>query len=81
MYSTTFLSAENEILRLLKGADVTPSYFDTHGFTQPIIVEENDGLRLKVPPPTFSISDVERMVGEWGSYRTYMYSTFHVMKP
>lgn len=70
MYSTTFLS-ENEILCLLKGAEVTPSYFDTNGFTRPIIVEEKDGLRLKVPPPTFKISDVERMVGEWGIYHTY----------
>ncbi len=69
-YSTTFLS-ENEILCLLKGAEVTPSYFDTNGFTRPIIVEEKDGLRLKVPPPTFKISDVERMVGEWGIYHTY----------
>ena len=39
-------------------------YFEQNGFTRPIMVEHKEGLGLKVPPPTFTIADVERCVGE-----------------
>ena len=46
-------------------------YFEQNGFTRPIMVEHKEGLGLKVPPPTFTIADVERCLGEvlgagWG---------------
>ena len=41
-------------------------YFEQNGFTHPILVEHKEGLGLKVPPPTFTIADVERCVGKRG---------------
>ena len=40
------------------------SYFEQHGFDRPILVEQKDGLGLRVPPPDFRVSDVEQYVGE-----------------
>ncbi len=48
----------------MKGSEVTIDYFEKHGFTYPLIVDKKEGLGLKVPPPDFSIADVERCVGE-----------------
>ncbi|KAK7493948.1 hypothetical protein BaRGS_00014830 [Batillaria attramentaria] len=58
----TFPSADEVLIRL-SGGEVTVEYFEEHGFQQPIMVEKKDGLGLLVPPPTFTVEDVERRVG------------------
>ena len=57
-------SAGDGVLLRLKGSEVTVNYFERNGFKIPIIVEQKEGLGLRVPPPDFRISDVERYVGE-----------------
>ena len=47
----------------MKGLDLTIDYLEEHGFDQPILVESKDDLGLRVPPPSFKISDIERCVG------------------
>ena len=54
----------DEILRTVHGAELTTNYFDKHGFDTPIMVDVSEGLGLKVPSADFSVSDVERCVGE-----------------
>lgn len=48
----------------MKGEQVTPRYLERHGFHYPIMVTEMEGLGLKLPPPTFSVLDVEQYVGK-----------------
>ncbi|XP_076015017.1 lysine-specific demethylase 7A [Genypterus blacodes] len=62
LQSRTFPSGE-EILVRMKGEQVTPKYLERHGFHFPIAVTEMEGLGLKLPPPTFSVKDVEQYVG------------------
>ena len=57
-------SAGDGVLLHLKGSEVTVNYFECNGFKNPILVEQKEGLGLRVPPPDFRISDVERYVGE-----------------
>ncbi|KAL2102720.1 hypothetical protein ACEWY4_001888 [Coilia grayii] len=58
----TFPSAE-EIVHRMQGHQVTPKYLEKHGFTYPIMLLEFEGLGLKLPPPSFSVKDVEEYVG------------------
>lgn len=53
-----------DILIRMKGEHVTTRYLERHGFNYPIAVTEMEGLGLKLPPPTFSVRDVEQYVGE-----------------
>ncbi|XP_068162628.1 lysine-specific demethylase 7A isoform X2 [Antennarius striatus] len=62
LQNRTFASGD-EILRRMKGEQVTPRYLERHGFTYPIMVTEMEGLGLKLPAPTFSVRDVEQYVG------------------
>lgn len=43
---------------------MTPRFLERHSFNYPIMVTESEGLGLKLPPPTFSVLDVERYVGK-----------------
>lgn len=43
---------------------MTPRFLERHGFNYPIMVTDMEGLGLKLPPPTFSVLDVERYVGK-----------------
>lgn len=53
----------------MPGEQVTPRYLERHGFNYPIMVTDMEGLGLKLPPPTFSVLDVERYVGKEGGGR------------
>ena len=64
MFCCFFCSAGDGVLLHLKGSEVTVNYFELNGFKVPIIVDQKEGLGLRVPPPDFRISDVERYVGE-----------------
>lgn len=50
----------------MKGADVTMAWLTENedAMTQPIIIEDPDGLGMKMPDPSFTVSDVARLVGE-----------------
>lgn len=52
----------------MKGEQVTTRYLERHGFSYPIKVTEMESLGLKLPPPTFSVKDVEQYVGKDASY-------------
>ncbi|CAN0103108.1 unnamed protein product [Lampetra planeri] len=58
----SFPSAE-EVVRRMPGSQLTADYIIENGFTSPIIVSKKDGLGMTVPPPSFTVSDVERYVG------------------
>ncbi|XP_077195943.1 lysine-specific demethylase 7A isoform X3 [Paroedura picta] len=47
----------------MHGSQLTQRYLEKHGFDVPIMVPKLDGLGLRLPPPTFSVLDVERYVG------------------
>uniref|UniRef100_A0A8C3XK38 Lysine-specific demethylase 7A n=1 Tax=Chelydra serpentina TaxID=8475 RepID=A0A8C3XK38_CHESE len=58
----SFPSADDIILKM-HGSQLTQRYLEKHGFDVPIMVSKLDGLGLRLPPPTFSVLDVERYVG------------------
>ncbi|XP_052779281.1 lysine-specific demethylase PHF2-like isoform X2 [Mya arenaria] len=61
--SRPFPSADELPILRLPGHAPSKNYFDKHGFDVPILIENKDGLDLKVPPPSFTIQDVEDHVG------------------
>ncbi|XP_068134359.1 lysine-specific demethylase 7A [Hyperolius riggenbachi] len=58
----SFPSAEDILLRM-NGGQLTQRYLEKHGFNLPIMVPQLEDLGLRLPPPTFSVMDVERYVG------------------
>ncbi|KAM9470309.1 lysine-specific demethylase 7B isoform 2-T2 [Clarias gariepinus] len=62
LQSRTFASGE-EIMLKMHGSQVTQRYLERRGFRYPIAVTQKDGLGLQLPPPDFSVKDVERYVG------------------
>uniref|UniRef100_A0A673H7A8 Lysine-specific demethylase 7A-like n=1 Tax=Sinocyclocheilus rhinocerous TaxID=307959 RepID=A0A673H7A8_9TELE len=54
----------HEILVPMQGSQVTQRYLETEGFHYPIAVHDLDGLGLKLPPLSLSVSDVEHYVGK-----------------
>ncbi|XP_070612422.1 lysine-specific demethylase 7A isoform X2 [Erythrolamprus reginae] len=58
----SFPSADEIILKM-HGSQLTQRYLEKHGFDVPIMVPKLDGLGLRLPPPTFSVLDVEHYVG------------------
>ncbi|XP_060759795.1 lysine-specific demethylase 7A isoform X1 [Neoarius graeffei] len=57
-----FPSADEIVVRM-QGGHVTRHYLETEGFDYPIIVEDMEGLGLRLPPPSFSVRDVQHYVG------------------
>lgn len=45
------------------GEDVSVEHFQKTGFRNPIFVRQRDGLNMKIPDSSFSISDVRNLVG------------------
>uniref|UniRef100_A0A1A8LRF1 Jumonji C domain containing histone demethylase 1 homolog D n=1 Tax=Nothobranchius pienaari TaxID=704102 RepID=A0A1A8LRF1_9TELE len=62
LQNRTFPSADELLIRM-RGEQVTPRYLERHGFNYPLVITEMEGLGLKLPPPTFSVKDVEQYVG------------------
>ncbi|XP_055979881.1 lysine-specific demethylase 7A [Sorex fumeus] len=60
--SRVFPSAEEVIVKM-HGSQLTHRFLEKHGFEVPIMVPKLDDLGLRLPPPTFSVLDVERYVG------------------
>ncbi|KAM9651206.1 lysine-specific demethylase 7A [Trichechus inunguis] len=57
-----FPSADEVVVKM-HGGQLTQRYLEKHGFDVPIMVPKLDDLGLRLPPPTFSVTDVERYVG------------------
>lgn len=57
-------SAEDIVLQLEDGSNVTADYFQEHGFNTPVLIHEKTGLDLTVPPSNFTVYDVEQRIGE-----------------
>ncbi|XP_058791434.1 lysine-specific demethylase phf2-like isoform X3 [Phymastichus coffea] len=53
----------DDIVKHLKGQQLTMQYLQTNGFDIPIIVDIKDGLDMVVPPPNFSLYDVQTYIG------------------
>ena len=56
-------SDAKDVVKRLRGYELDGDYVDKHGFSSPILVEDPAGLDLRVPPPTFTVNDVELAVG------------------
>uniref|UniRef100_A0A672RFG0 Lysine demethylase 7A n=1 Tax=Sinocyclocheilus grahami TaxID=75366 RepID=A0A672RFG0_SINGR len=63
LQARSFVSGD-EILLPMDGSQVTQCYLEREGFHYPIVVHDLDGLGLKLPPPSFTVSDVEHYVGK-----------------
>ena len=59
----SFRSADEVVIRL-RGNNLTLPHLMQKGFNRPIIVENTEGLGLRVPPEGFSVKDVESYVGK-----------------
>ncbi|XP_016841156.1 lysine-specific demethylase phf2 isoform X1 [Nasonia vitripennis] len=53
----------DDIVKHLRGQQLTMQYLQTNGFDIPIIVDSKDGLDMIVPPPNFSLYDIENYIG------------------
>ncbi|KAG9342327.1 hypothetical protein JZ751_016829 [Albula glossodonta] len=62
LQARSFPRAE-EVVVQMQGSQVTQSYLEKQGFQLPIMVPQPAGLGLRVPPPSFSVRDVEQYVG------------------
>uniref|UniRef100_A0A3P8ZD69 Uncharacterized protein n=1 Tax=Esox lucius TaxID=8010 RepID=A0A3P8ZD69_ESOLU len=62
LQNRTFASGE-EVLLHMAGEQVTQRYLEKHGWQYPISVPDKEGLGLRLPPPSFSVKDVEQVVG------------------
>lgn len=60
----TFFYSADKVVKKMKGHQFDLDYIEEHGFTQPVLVHEFHGLDLKVPPSSFTVNDVERLVGK-----------------
>uniref|UniRef100_A0A8C7CXY4 Lysine-specific demethylase 7B-like n=1 Tax=Oncorhynchus kisutch TaxID=8019 RepID=A0A8C7CXY4_ONCKI len=62
LQNRTFTSGD-EILQWMAGEQVTQRYLESHGWQYPIAVSNIEGLGLRLPQPSFSVKDVEQVVG------------------
>ncbi|XP_060619275.2 histone lysine demethylase PHF8 isoform X1 [Anolis sagrei] len=60
--SRTFPSADEVILKP-SGAQLTVEFLEENSFSVPILVLKKDGLGMTLPPPSFTVRDVEHYVG------------------
>ncbi|XP_065178289.1 lysine-specific demethylase 7B-like [Sycon ciliatum] len=51
------------IVEKLSGEQMNKDYMERHGFAWPMKVSDKKGLGIQVPPPDFTITDVEQCVG------------------
>ncbi|XP_038852642.1 lysine-specific demethylase 7B-like [Salvelinus namaycush] len=62
LQNRTFASGD-EILQWMPGEQVTQRHLESHGWLYPIAVSNMEGLGLRLPQPSFSVKDVEQVVG------------------
>lgn len=47
----------------MRGQQLTETFLKTHGFNNPVVIDNKDGLEMTMPPDNFSLYDVESYVG------------------
>ncbi|CAG0908158.1 unnamed protein product, partial [Cyprideis torosa] len=52
----------SDFVKELKGCDFSLAYIQKHGFSQPLLFIEKEGLKMKVPDESFTINDVRLCV-------------------
>ncbi|KAM9325164.1 histone lysine demethylase PHF8 [Gastrophryne carolinensis] len=60
--SRNFPNADEVILKP-QGTQLTVEYLEENSFSVPILVLKKDGLGMTLPPPSFTVNDVEYYVG------------------
>lgn len=55
--------AQTNMVREMKGIDLTVKYFQQYGFNVPLLFKEKSGLGIQVPSQNFTINDVRMCVG------------------
>ncbi|XP_012527062.1 histone lysine demethylase PHF8 isoform X4 [Monomorium pharaonis] len=55
-------SKADEVVKHVKGHQLTFQYLQINGFENPIIIDVKDGLDMTIPPPSFSVCDVETYI-------------------
>lgn len=58
-------SKADDIVKHVRGQQLTLQYLQTHGFEVPVIIDGKDGLDMIVPPANFSVYDVESYIGKF----------------
>ncbi|XP_025153325.1 histone lysine demethylase PHF8 isoform X2 [Harpegnathos saltator] len=53
----------DEVVKHLKGHQLTLQYLQTNGFENPIIIDGKEGLDMTLPPSNFSVANVENYIG------------------
>lgn len=53
----------DEVVKHVRGQQLTLQHLQINGFESPIIIDGKDGLDMTVPPPNFSVYDVESYIG------------------
>lgn len=53
----------DEVVKHVRGQQLTLQHLQTNGFESPIIIDGKDGLDMTVPPPNFSVYDIESCIG------------------
>lgn len=59
----------DDIVKHVRGQQLTVQYLQTNGFEAPIIIDGKEGLDMTLPPPNFSVFDVENYVGKMSSLK------------
>lgn len=54
----------DETVKHVRGQQLTIQYLQTNGFETPIIIDGKEGLDMTLPPPNFSVYDVESYIGK-----------------
>ncbi|XP_035709245.1 jmjC domain-containing histone demethylation protein 1 isoform X2 [Folsomia candida] len=47
----------------MKGSEFNLAYIQKHGFTEPLIFHNKEGLGIRIPTPSFNVGDVKTCVG------------------
>lgn len=64
IYQNVYCFSADPVVSKMEGSQLTIEFLLENGFDQPIIIEEKEGLGLRVPSDYFTVQDVEALVGE-----------------
>lgn len=70
----------DEVVKHVRGQQLTFQYLQTNGFETPIIIDGKEGLDMVVPPSSFSVYDVETHIGKITTlvYIIHIYIDIHI---
>lgn len=65
IYWNVHCFSADPVVSKMEGSQLTIEFLLQNGFDQPIIIEEKEGLGLRVPSEYFTVQDVEALVGKF----------------